>query len=147
MERDRVVVTDDHPLFAGQHGTITGQPSLNTAVVALDEGTRKRILITQLQLEPFKPPNLVTEPKSKSDELPLTGTSSVNTAAVSQNQPDVVAVEIAIGIRHLTPEQLAWVISSAASNGLSDSHLSAVMKAVERVFNERHHSECFKDKS
>ncbi len=154
--RARVVVTDDHPLFAGQHGTITGRPSPDAAIVVLDGGARERILIRQLQPEFFEPSNLVTEPKSKDkqlfpsiqpnldvppDEPPQKHASFVNGCAIAHGQADVVAVEIAIGIRHLTPEQLAWVISSAANNGLSNSHLEAVIEAAKQALTERHHPE------
>jgi hypothetical protein len=157
-ERDRVIVTDEHPLFAGQHGLITGRPSPDAAIVALDGGAREYILIRQLQPEPIKPLNPLSEPKSKAQQLfpsiqpnpdvppnePLpTGASLVNVTEIANGKPDVVAVEIAIGVQHLTPELLDWVISSAASNGLSDSHLKAVIKAAKRALNQRHHPEYF----
>lgn len=155
-ERDRVVVTDVHPLFAGQHGTITGRPSTDAAVVALDEGEREYILIRQLQPEELKPQNLVIEPKSKDKQLlpsippnpdalpnepPRNPSSLVNTVALAHGKPDVVATEIAIGLRHLTPEQLAWVVESSSEAGLSDAHLKGMIKAAKRALNRRHHPE------
>lgn len=110
----------------------------------------------QLPPEPVEPQDLVREPKSKDkqllpsiqpnpdvppDEPAPASASLVNTAALTNGKPDVVATEIAIGVRHLTPEQLAWVISSAASNGLSDSHLNAVIKAAEQALGERRYPE------
>ena len=63
--------------------------------------------------------------------------------AIANGKPDVVATEIAIGIRHLSPEQLTWVLTSAANNGLSDDHLKAVIKAGKQILNLRHHPEYF----
>lgn len=161
-ERTRVVVTEEHPLFAGQHGLITGRPSVNSAIVALDEGERERILIKQLQLEELKPQNLVSEPKSKEQQLlpsiepnldvppnePHPSPASlVNTAAIAHGKPDGVAAEIALGIGHLSPQQLAWVISAAADNGLSDAHLKAAVKAAKQALNHRYHTEYFKEKN
>ncbi len=160
-ERDRVVVTETHPFFSGHHGTITGRPSPDTAVVALDEGERERILIGQLQLEELKPQYLVREPKSKDKQLlpgiplnldvpphespPLTA-SLVNTTAIAHGQSDVVATEIALGLQHLSPEQLFWVLIAAADNGLSDAHLRAAVKAAKQMLNRRHHPEYFANK-
>ena len=158
-ERDRVIVTDAHPLFAGQHGTITGRPSVDAAIVALDEGARERISIQKLQPEELKPQDIVSEPKSRDEQLlpsiqsnpdvspnepSSTSASLVNMTAITNGKPDIVAVEIAIGIRHLTPEQLTWVISAAANNGLSDAHLKAAVKAAKQALNQRNHPEYFK---
>jgi len=146
-ERDRIVVTDSHPLFAGQHGVITGRPTADAAIVALDEGARERISIRQLQRESLKPPRSVVvksiQPNSDvpPDDLLATSASSLNAVASAHGKPDIIASEITIGIRYLTPEQLAWVIS-AASEGLSDSHLKAVIKAAKQVLNERHYPRC-----
>lgn len=197
-ERDRVVLTEEHLLSAGQQGTITGRPSIDTAIVALDEGAttssnqvskaehlayscsstdlttedcplyyrndlgdRERILIAQLKLEDLKPQNLVSEPKSKDQQLlpsiepnldvppnephPLPA-SLVNNTAIAQGKPDVMAGEIALGITRLSPQQLAWVISAAANNGLSDAHLKTAVRAAKQVLNHRHHPEYFKGK-
>ena len=104
---------------------------------------------------------LVGEPKSKDKQLlpsikrnsdiPLNAQTPppaalVNRTAIAQGLPDVVANEIALGIRHLSPDQLAWVLTSAASNGLSDDHLKAVIKAAKLILNLRHHPEYFAPK-
>lgn len=104
------------------------------------------------------PQLLVREPKSRDKQLlpnvnrngdvPLTAETPmsaalVNKAAIANGKPDVVAAEIAIGIRHLSPEQLAWVLTSSANNGLSDDHLKAVIKAGKQILNLRHHPEYF----
>ena len=127
-ERDRVQVVD-HPVFAGQRGTITGRPSTDAAIVALDEGERERILIRQLQPEDLKPQDLVGEPEFKSKQLlpdmkrngdtpqdtqtPVPA-SLVNGSAIANGKPDVVAAEIAIGIKHLNREGLLHVIQAIA---------------------------------
>jgi len=105
------------PQFARQQGTVTGLPIADAATVGLDEGAKELISISHL-----KAVNLLSEPKSKHqqllpsiqsnldiapNQLPSMGASSVNTAALAHGKPDVVAVEIAIGVRHLTPEQFA----------------------------------------
>ena len=104
------------------------------------------------------PQTLVCEPKSKDKQLlpsiksnsdiPLntqtpTPAVLVNGSAIANDKPDVVAAEIAIGIRHLSPEQLAWALTSAANNGLSDDHLKAVVEAGNQILNLRHHPEYF----
>lgn len=101
---------------------------------------------------------LVREPKSKDKSLlpdvnrngdvPTGETAPlpalmVNGAAIANGKPDVVATEIAIGIRHLSCKQLAWVIQSAAANGLSDDCLKAVIKSAKQALNSRHHPEYF----
>ena len=58
--------------------------------------------------------------------------------AIAQGKPDVVANEIAIGLGCLSRQQLAWVISSAASNWLSDDCLKAVIKSAKKALNSRH---------
>ncbi len=85
---------------------------------------------------PSMPPNPDTNAQTEQTPAAMTNGSTIRNC-----KPDVVAVEIAIGIRHLTPEQLAWVISSAANNGLSDSHLEAVIEAAKQALTERHHPE------
>ncbi len=134
-------------------------PIADAAIVALDEGERERILIRQLQPEELRPQDMVSEPKSRdrqllpsiqpnsdisSNEPSSTSASLVNTTAITHGKPDIVAVEIAIGIGHLSPEQLAWVISAAANNGISDTHLKAVVKAAKKALNQRNHPEYFK---
>lgn len=135
-----------------RQGTIYNQNTTKIgkgSVTAADLQTQEA---PPLPSEPLEPQDLVREPKSKDKQLlpniqpnpdvspdePLpTSASLINTAAIANGKPDVVATEIAIGVRHLTPEQLAWVISSAASNGLSDSHLKVVIKAAEQALMRR----------
>lgn len=88
-------------------------------------------------------PSVKPNPDVPPDESPLSNASLLNTVAIAHGKPDVVAVEIAIGVRHLTPKQLIWVISSAASNGLTDSQLKALIKAAKRMLNQRHHPEYY----
>lgn len=106
----------------------------------------------------LSPQDLVKEPKSKdkqllpsiprnadvppNEALP-TPSALVNTAAIASGKPDVVAQEISIGMKSLTPDLLAWSVNNAASNGLSDTHLKAVIKAAKKALNERHHPEYF----
>ncbi len=153
-ERDRVVVTQDHPLFAGQHGTITGQPSVDAAVVLLDEGERERILVTHLQLEEqLKPQSLRCEPEASqslftnesSSAMPFSNTGCNSaTKLITQDENDAVASEIAIGIKHLTPEQLAWAISASAASGLSSAHLEAAIKACKQALSQRYRPDHFR---
>ena len=48
---NRVIVKDDHPLFAGQSGKITQLPNPDTAIVELDNGTRELIQLKDLDTE------------------------------------------------------------------------------------------------
>lgn len=153
-ERARVVVTQDHPLFAGQHGTITGQPSVDAAVVLLDEGERERILVTHLQPEEqLKPQSLGCEPEASqslstnesSAAMPFSNTGCNSaTNLITQDENDAVASEIAIGIKHLTPEQLAWAISASAASGLSSAHLEAAIKACKQALSQRYRPDHFR---
>jgi hypothetical protein len=59
----------------------------------------------------------------------------------SYSDPMSVAKEIALGIRHLSPKELAWVLNWAAddkTNPLSDEHLDAIVSAVINIKNKRH---------
>ncbi len=54
---------------------------------------------------------------------------------------DVVALEIAKGIRYLSPEALSWALNWACndtSNPLKDEHLHAIANTVQYVLNKRH---------
>jgi hypothetical protein len=94
------------------------------------------------QVLPSSPPN---------DSIPTTSQTHTaalsNTAACAQGRPDVVAKEIAIGVKHISPEQLDWVITNAAHNGLSDQHLKAAIRAAKRALNLRHHPSYFDNNS
>ncbi|PSB42040.1 hypothetical protein C7B80_28765 [Cyanosarcina cf. burmensis CCALA 770] len=108
------------------------------------------------------PQDLVKEPKSKDKQLlpdlppnadippyevSLTPAAFINTAAIASGKPDIVAVEISIGMKSLTPNQLAWALNNAASYGLSDAHLKAVIKTAKQALNARHHAEYFQHQS
>lgn len=70
------------------------------------------------------------------DNTTLTPASKVNQAAFSQKTPDLTIVEIEIGIKKLTPEQLTLLIINSAKNGLSESHLEAIILAAQQALNE-----------
>lgn len=72
------------------------------------------------------------------EDMAPTAASVVELAATAQGIPDAVTVEIAIGIKNLTPEQLALVIKASANNGLSDRHLEAVISAAQQALKQRH---------
>ncbi|MBW4480711.1 MAG: DUF3102 domain-containing protein [Tolypothrix brevis GSE-NOS-MK-07-07A] len=74
--------------------------------------------------------------KEELDNTTLTPASKVNQAAFSQKTPNLTIVEIEIGIKKLTPEQLALLIMSSAKNGLSESHLEAIILAAQQALNE-----------
>ncbi len=67
--------------------------------------------------------------------------SATNGVAIANGLPDVVAVEITSGMRHLPPDQLAWAVEASADSGLPDTHLKSIIKAASLVLNRRHHPE------
>jgi DNA adenine methylase len=144
-ERDRVVVADSHPVLAGQRGTITGRPSTDAAIVALDEGERERILIRQLQPEELRAQDLVSEPKSKDKQLlpdverngdtppssePPAPAALVNGSAIAHGKPDVVAAEIAIGVKHLTSQGLLHVMEAIAHHIGADALGNLLIESI-----------------
>jgi len=146
-ERDRVVVTDAHPLFAGQRGIITGRPSPDAAIVALNEGERERILVKYLLLEELKPLNLVDESTLKEQQLlasiqydsdvPPSETCppqvrSVNAATLTNGQADMVATEIAIGIKYLEPDGLLLVMQAIARHIGTEALGELLIKSISK---------------
>ncbi len=81
----------------------------------------------------FVPP--VERNREQLDDTTLTSASIVNQATFSQKTPDLTIIEIEIGIKKLTPEQLALVIINSAKNGLSESHLEAIILAAQQALN------------
>lgn len=66
-------------------------------------------------------------------EIPDDATQTV--ASAEKNTSDAAINEMAISIKNLMPEELAEVIIKAANNGLSQSHLSAIIMACQQVLN------------
>lgn len=87
----------------------------------------------------LSPQGLVLSPASNGTTP--TPARAVELAATAQEIPDTVTVEIAIGIKNLTPEQLALVIKASANNGLSERHLEAVISAAQQALKQRHQLE------
>lgn len=64
-------------------------------------------------------------------------TNLVNIATISPEISDALTSEIASRIKHLTPEQLALVITESAQTGLSDHHLKAIITASQEALYSR----------
>ncbi|ARV58924.1 hypothetical protein BZZ01_10010 [Nostocales cyanobacterium HT-58-2] len=58
------------------------------------------------------------------------------TSTETANSQDIMINKIAMEIIHLSPEQLIRVISTCASNGLSQFHLKAIIKAAKQALNK-----------
>lgn len=56
-----------------------------------------------------------------------------NFVTISQNTSDAAIASMAINITNLTPEQLAMAVTQAAKNGLSKSHLLAIITASQQA--------------
>ncbi|AUB37535.1 hypothetical protein COO91_03480 [Nostoc flagelliforme CCNUN1] len=80
------------------------------------------------------------------DEESLTPKSNViNMPSRSDSDSMNIAKEIAMGIRYLSPKELAWVLNWAAddkTNPLSNEHLDAMTSTITSIKNKRH-SETF----
>lgn len=146
------LVTLNIPAKAVKHNSGATVNPLNSATsisedvsLELVEDTPDRIGEIEQQL-PGK--ELATETRLLSLQgLVLSPASNSNTptparaedlAVTTQGIPDAVTVEIAIGIKNLTPAQLALVIKASANNGLSDHHLEAVISAAQQALKQRH---------
>lgn len=86
-------------------------------------------------------PSMERNPDVPPGEVPPTPAFVVNVSALAHGKPDSVVTEISIGIRHLSPEELAQVLENAA-NTLTFEHWKAISQVVER-----HMSEYFKEES
>lgn len=60
-----------------------------------------------------------------------------NIVATSNNISDTAITEMAISITNLTPDELATLVMKAANNGLSNSHLSAIIRASQQALNTK----------
>jgi len=124
--------------------------------VALNEGERERILVKYLLLEELKPLNLVDEstlteqqllasiqynsgvlpsetcpsPSAIANEvaIPLGG----QRFAIADGQPDVVATEIAIGIKYLEPDGLLLVMQAIARHLGTEALGELLIKSISK---------------
>ena len=141
---DDLLESDDLPSQATVEISHTEIQSDSTAeTTLLPQDLVKEPKSKDKQLLPDLPPNADIPP----DEVSLTPAALINSAAIASGKPDIVAVEISIGMKSLTPNQLAWALNNAASYGLSDAHLKAVIKIAKQALNARHHAEYFRHQS
>jgi Protein of unknown function (DUF3102) len=88
--------------------------------------------------------NVVFEEKQSANTIKDTYNGSTQTlsaikdsVAISHKISDTALYEIATSIKSLTPEQLAKIITVAANNGLSKSHLSAIFTTTREFCYEQ----------
>jgi hypothetical protein len=73
--------------------------------------------------------------------LPLRNENVAELDAQTSESSTSVAMEIAMGIRYLSPEELGEAVIWAAedeTNPLTDDHLGALFKAIQKIWDKRH---------
>lgn len=83
--------------------------------------------------------------QSEDEESSTPKSNVINMPSRSDSDSMNIAKEIAMGIRYLSPKELAWVLNWAAddkTNPLSNEHLDAMTSTITSIKNKRH-SETF----
>lgn len=95
--------------------------------------------------EGFDPNATPPDGDGKQNVIPASNASNVINLPLrpeaETSESTSVAMEIAMGIRHLSPKELAAALNWAAednTNPLSDAHLDALMAAITKIWNHRH---------
>ena len=63
--------------------------------------------------------------------------NKLSIAPICQELSDVLTNEIAISLKNLTPEQLAFIIKKSANDGLSNEHLKILITEAINILNQR----------
>ena len=66
--------------------------------------------------------------------------NTLSQSAIYQELSDVLITEIAIGIKNLSPEQVASVIRKSAASGLSNQHLEIILTEAQDILSQRQFS-------